>query len=101
MILVVVDKFTKRTHFVPAKRADTAPELARRFFDNGVRLHGMPSVIVSDRDPKFTSLFWSTLFDRFGPRLAMSSANHPQTDGRTKRIVRTLELMLRSRFSHR
>jgi hypothetical protein len=61
----------------------------------------MPSVIVSDRDPKFTSLFWSTLFDRFGTRLAMSSANHPQTDGQTERMVRTLKEMLRSCISHR
>lgn len=101
MVMVVVDKLTKRSHFIPSKQVDKAPDVARRFFDTGVRLHGMPSVIISDRDPKFTSLFWSTLFECFGTRLALSSANHPQSDGRTERLVRTLKEMLRSSTSHR
>lgn len=61
----------------------------------------MPSLISCDRDPKFTSLFWSTLFERFGTRLAMSSANHPQSDGPTERMVRNLKVMLRGSISHR
>jgi transposase InsO family protein len=60
----------------------------------------MPSVIVSDRDLKFTSLFWSTLFERFGTRLAMSSAYHPQSDGQTERMVRTLKEMLRTSIDY-
>jgi hypothetical protein len=100
MVMVVVDKLTKRSHFIPSKQVDKAPDVAKRFFDGVVRLHGMPSVIVSDRDPKFTSLFWSTLFERFGTRLAMSTANHPQSDGQTERMVRTLQEMLRSTISH-
>jgi transposase InsO family protein len=96
MVLIVVDKLTKRTHFIPSKEADKATDTARRFFDGVVRLHGTPSIIVSDRDSKFTSLFWATLFERFGTRLAMSSANHPQSDGQTERMVRTLKEMLRS-----
>ena len=99
MVMVVVDKLSKRTHFIPSMQTDRATQVARRFFDGVVRLHGMPSVIVSDRDPKFTSLFWSTLFERFGTRLAMSSANHPQSDGQTERMVRTLKEMLRSTIS--
>jgi hypothetical protein len=101
MVMVIVDKLTKRSHFIPSKQTDKATDVARRFFDGVVRLHGMPSVIVSDRDPKFTSLFWSTLFERFGCRLAMSSANHPQSDGQTERMIRTLKEMLRSSISHR
>ena len=99
MVMVVVDKFTKRTYFVPSKQVDKAPEVARRFFESVVRLHGMPSIVISDRDPKFTSLCWSTLFERFDVRLAMSSANHPQSDGQTERMVRTLKEMLRSSIS--
>ena len=76
MVMVIVDKVTKRSHFIPCMQADTAPDVARRFFDGAVRLHGMPSVVISGRDPKFTSLFWFNLFERFGTRLAMSSANH-------------------------
>lgn len=84
MVIVVVHKLTKRSHFISSKQVDTAPDVARRFFDGVVKLHGMPSVIIPDRDPKFTSFFWSTLFDRFETRSAMSSANHPQSDGQTE-----------------
>lgn len=78
MVLVVVDKFTKRAHFIPTRQSDTAEDTARRFFDGVVRLHGIPSVIVSDRDVKFTSRFWQALFERFGTKLAMSTSYHPQ-----------------------
>lgn len=100
MVMVVVDKLTKRVHFVPAKNTDKAPDTASRFFDSVVRLHGMPRVIVSDRDTKFTSMFWRALMSRFGTRLAMSSGYHPQTDGQSEVMVRTLKEMLRHYLSH-
>lgn len=100
MVMIVVDKLTKRVHFVPAKNTDKAPDTATRFFDSVIRLHGMPRVIVSDRDAKFTSLFWRALMSRFGTRLAMSSAYHPQTDGQSEVMVRTLKEMLRHYLSH-
>jgi len=94
MIFIVVDKLTRVTHLIPAKSTDTAPITAKRFFNGIVRLHGLPSVIVSDRDSKFTSLFWTSLFDQFGVKLAMSSAFHPQTDGQTEKLVGTTKQML-------
>lgn len=57
MVIVIVGKVTKRAHFVPSRATESADITATRFFDNVVRLHGMPKVIVSDRDAKFTSLF--------------------------------------------
>jgi transposase InsO family protein len=101
MVLLVVDKMTKRVHLIPSKQKDTAVDTARRFFEGIVRLHGMPTTIVSDRDPKFTSLFWKSLFERLGTKLTMSSASHPQTDGQTERMVRTVEEMLRSVVNHK
>lgn len=101
MVIVVVDKLTKRCHFVPSKSTDAAPTTAKRFFDSIVRLHGIPAIIVSDRDAKFTSAFWKTLFERLGTRLAMSTAYHPQTDGQSERMVRTLKEMLRSVVGYR
>jgi hypothetical protein len=101
MVLVVVDKFTKRAHFIPTRQSDTAEDTARRFFEGVVRLHGIPSIIVSDRDARFTSRFWQALFERFGTKLAMSTSYHPQTDGQSERMVRTLKDMLRSAVDHR
>jgi hypothetical protein len=68
---------------------------ANSSWDNIVRLHGLPSTIILDKDAKFTSLFWTTLFDCFGTKLAMSSAHHPQMDGQSEVMVRTLKDMLR------
>lgn len=56
-LLVVVDKFSKFTHFVPLCHPYTAAGVARVFMDNIFKLHGMPLAIVSDRDRIFTSNF--------------------------------------------
>nr|GFD11805.1 putative nucleotidyltransferase, ribonuclease H [Tanacetum cinerariifolium] len=61
-----------------------------------VRLHGTPSAIVSDRDPRFTPRFWKGLQKAWGTRLKFSTAFHPQTDGQSERTIQTLEDVLRS-----
>lgn len=58
VILVVVDQLRKYPHFLAVAHVYTAQEVAQLFLDNIYRLHGMPSSIVSDRDPIFTSKFW-------------------------------------------
>ncbi|MGQ3285972.1 DDE-type integrase/transposase/recombinase, partial [Bosea sp. (in: a-proteobacteria)] len=98
-IVVFVDKLTKMIHAIPTTTSVTASTLARIFFDHVFRLHGLPKVIVSDRDPRFTSAFWQELFKLTGTHLNMSTANHPQTDGQTERANRTLEDMLRNYVS--
>ncbi|KAJ9514751.1 hypothetical protein QJQ45_028514 [Haematococcus lacustris] len=98
-IVVFVDKLTKMIHAIPTTTSVTASTLARSFFDHVFRLHGLPKVIVSDRDPRFTSAFWQELFKLTGTHLNMSTANHPQTDGQTERANRTLEDMLRNYVS--
>ena len=94
-IVVFVDKMSKMVHFAATKTAVTAPELADIFWTTVVRHHGLPSSIVSDRDPRFTGQFWRTLWKCLGTQLSMSTAFHPQTDGQTERANRTLEEMLR------
>ena len=59
-------------------------------------MHGIPSSIVSDRDPKFTSHFWGALHQALGTKLRLSSAYHPQTDGQTERTIQSLEDLLRA-----
>ena len=94
-IYIVVDRLSKQAHFIPTKDDADAPTTARLFLDQVFRLHGIPKSIVSDRDPKFTSTFWSTLMALLGTQLKMSSARHPETDGQTERTIRTLEQILR------
>lgn len=98
-IVVFVDKLTKMVHLVATKTEITAPQLAQIFWTTVVRHHGLPSSIVSDRDPRFTGHFWQALWKCLGTQLTMSTAFHPQTDGQTERANRTLEEMLRSYVS--
>jgi len=96
MITVVVDRFSKMAHFIPSKNGDTASDVAARFRDSVMRLHGAPESIVSDRDTKFTGKFWTSLMSLLGVKLKMSTAFHPQSDGQTERTNRTLEQYLRN-----
>ena len=95
-IVVFVDKFSKMAHYAATTTTVTAPQLASIFWREIVRHHGIPSSIISDRDPRFTSNFWRALWKQFGTNLAMSTAYHPQADGQTERQNRTLEDMLRA-----
>jgi hypothetical protein len=81
VILTVVDRFSKYAHFVPLGHPYTATSVAKVFFEEIVRLHGLPESIVSDRDPVFTSKFWTELFKLSGVKLQLTSAFHPQSDG--------------------
>ncbi|KAJ9524896.1 hypothetical protein QJQ45_002965 [Haematococcus lacustris] len=98
-IVVFVDKLTKMIHTVPTTTTVSAPELAQLFCDSVFKYHGLPKVIISDRDPRFTSNFWQQLFAKTGTHLSISTANHPQTDGQTERANRTIEDMLRNYVS--
>ena len=95
-IMVVVDGYSKRAHFIPTHSTATAINTAYLFYEHVWKLHGLPEKIVSDRDSKFTSKMWQTLFKLFGSQLAMSTAFHPQTDGLVERTNLTLKEMLRS-----
>ncbi|CAI7876562.1 unnamed protein product [Closterium sp. NIES-54] len=95
-ILVVIDKLSKMAHFIPTTGTVTAAETAKLFFTQVVRLHGLPSAIISDRDTRFLSNFWTALFQLLGTQIRLSTAYHPETDGQTERMNRTLEDALRS-----
>ncbi|GJP51671.1 hypothetical protein CLOM_g10820 [Closterium sp. NIES-68] len=95
-ILVVVDRLTKMVHFIACQQKITAEQTAQLFIANVIRLHGLPSAIISDRDPKFTSNFWRHLWDQFGTKQQFSSAYHPQTDGQTERVNQTMEQLIRT-----
>ena len=100
-ILNVVCHLTGMVHFIACCGTDTAAVTADRIMEGVVRLHGLPAAIVSDRDSKLTSNFWRSLCGRLGTKMAMSTAFHPQTDGKVERANATMEEVLRCYVSAR
>jgi transposase InsO family protein len=94
-IFVVVDTLTKSAHFIPVRTTYQAPDIARVFISEIVRLHGVPKKIISDRGSVFTGRFWTSFQEALGTQLNFSTAYHPETDRQTERTNQTLEDMLR------
>jgi hypothetical protein len=93
--LVVVDRLTKYVRLIPTTSTATAVDIAQLVCENIFKHYGMPEVILTDRDPKFASAFWSQFYKSLGCKVALSSAYHPQSDGQTERANRTIEQVLR------
>lgn len=94
-VCVFVDRLSKRVHLAAVKKTITAPQFARVFLDTIFKHHGMPSNIVSDRDPRFTSAFWRSFVSLLGTTLNISTSFHPQTDGQTEIVNRQVEQVMR------
>jgi hypothetical protein len=93
---VIVDRLTKVAHFLPVRTTYGREKLAKIYIENIVKLHGVPSRIVSNRGTQFTSRFWKSLHRAMGTKLNFSSAYHPQTDGQIERVNQIMEAMLRA-----
>lgn len=93
---VVLCRLTSLVHLVPISTTTTANQLAWLYVKEIVKLHGIADSIVSDRDTKFTSRFWTEVHRLLGTRLLMSTAFHPQTDGATERANRSIGQILRA-----
>ena len=87
-IMVVVDKLSKATHFIPVKSTYKAINIANIFMKEVFRLDGIPKVIISDRDVKFTGNFWKSLFQGLNTKLNFSTTYHPQMDGQLKELIK-------------
>nr|GEZ41594.1 putative reverse transcriptase domain-containing protein [Tanacetum cinerariifolium] len=95
-IWVIIDRLTKSEIFTPIKETDPMDKLARIYLKEVITRHGIPVLIISDRDPRFASNFWRSLQNALGTRLDMSTAYHPKIDGQSERTIQTLEDMLRA-----
>ena len=99
MIVVFVCRLTKYLVIRPTTTRATAEVIAAIFMSAVFADHGMPESIVSDRDARFTSRFWTAAMRTLGTRLNMSSPFHPQTDGQTERAIRSITQLLRNHVS--
>ncbi|MBW0542940.1 hypothetical protein O181_082655 [Austropuccinia psidii MF-1] len=76
---------------LPCCKEDTAMDTSLLFWNKIISTCGVPKIIISDTDPKFTSEFWTNLYDTLGTKLSFSTAYHPKTDGLAERMIQTME----------
>ncbi|MBW0507278.1 hypothetical protein O181_046993 [Austropuccinia psidii MF-1] len=93
--LIIVDRFRKSMRCLPVHEEDTAMDTALLFWNNIISTCEVPKIIISDRDPMFTSEFCTNLYDMLGTKLAFSTDYHPQTDRLAKRMIQTIGNILR------
>ena len=76
-IFVFIDNLSKVAHFIPIKSTYKAVNIVNIFLKEIFRLHGIPKIIISDQDVKFTGNFWRSLFFGLETQLNFSIAYHP------------------------
>jgi hypothetical protein len=95
MILVIVDRFSKKAYFLPCNTTITSQGVANLYRDHVFKEHGLPKKVISDRGSQFVSGFMKGLYQNLGIEANPSTAYHPQTDGQTERVNQELEEYLR------
>jgi transposase InsO family protein len=95
-VVVFTDMFTKQIFCAPVHmKGTTAEKVAELFILHVFRAQGLPKVLLSDRDSKFTSAFWGRLFELLGTGLRFSASYHHQTNGQAEQVNKTMEEALR------
>ena len=92
---MIVEKLSKLVTLIAIPEHITSQETTQLIWMNVVAKHGLPLNIVSDRDPRFTSKYWKQFWGKLVVNLAMSTSQHPQTDGQTERSIQVFEQVLR------
>jgi transposase InsO family protein len=98
--MVVIDRFTKYAHFLSLAHSYTVLYTTHTFLENIYKFHDLPTFIITDHDPVFTSQFWKELLKLLGIKLNISTTYHPQTDGHAERPNQYLKNYLCSMLLH-
>ena len=80
-IMMVVDSLIKMNHLIPIVTIITTSWVVELFMREIFRYHGFPREIISNRNRKFISEFWTTLFKLYGTKIKLNTAYHFETDG--------------------
>ena len=91
VIMVVMDWLTKYAHFLYLSHPFKAITVDESFMEIVQNLHGIPKIIVSDRDPIFTGNFCTELFSCLGTQLAHNSSYNPEFDGKIEIVNKCLK----------
>ncbi|MBW0483154.1 hypothetical protein O181_022869 [Austropuccinia psidii MF-1] len=92
---IIVERVSKSVIFLACHKEDKSIDTALSFWNNIITTCGVPKIIISDKDPKFTSEFWTNLYDILGTITSFSTAYHEQTDGLVERMIQTIEDIIR------
>jgi hypothetical protein len=98
--ITCTDLLTKYVTVIPCHETDDAPKCALLLKQHVFDAYGLPKGIISDRDPKYTSSFWSSLFGALGTKLHLTTAFMPSSDGQSERTNQTVEQVLRCMCMH-
>ncbi|MBW0534548.1 hypothetical protein O181_074263 [Austropuccinia psidii MF-1] len=93
--LVIVDRYSKGLRCLPCHKEDTAMDTTFSFSNNIISTCGVPKIIIGNSNPKFTSEFWTILYDMLGTKLEFSTAYHLQTDDLAERMIHKMEDIMR------
>ena len=99
VIMVVVDRFPKMVHFIACHKSDDATYIVDLFFQEIVRFHGIPRTAVLDKDAKFLSHFWRSLWRLVRTKLCFTTICHPQINGKTEVTNRTFTTLVMGMMS--
>lgn len=90
VVVVVVDRISKMAHFIPIPNIPDVEETAKTFICEIVRLHGLPSEVISDPGTQFISRFWDRFLGLLKMERCLSTAYHPQSNGQAERTNQVL-----------
>jgi hypothetical protein len=94
-VFMVIDRFSKMEVLAPCKKSITVEATTKLFFEHVWVHFGLPQTIISDRDSRFLSTFWSSLWSMMDTKLTKSTSFHPQTDGKIEVVNMMIVHILR------